>query len=197
MLSSNTDAEREAETTQVNGKLYTIAKVQSDKSCPLVAGALGITMRGFIFASVLCGAMTSAAPAIEGNVESVDSLKDFTGIWAHSEDDCKKKMSGGLDAGDLDRVQTSSYELVGICDDGLDMLYQPVNCGASGIVKQHELIEFSAACRIKDYVADKRQRVLLKVEDSDHIQFADQEFMVFGKYVRCSRSYACEKSWNK
>ena len=38
-LRSNTDAQREAELTQVNGKLYTIAKVQSDKSCPLVAGA--------------------------------------------------------------------------------------------------------------------------------------------------------------
>ena len=25
--------------TQVNGKLYTIAKVQSDKSCPLIANA--------------------------------------------------------------------------------------------------------------------------------------------------------------
>jgi hypothetical protein len=80
---------------------------------------------------------------------------------------------------------------------GSTWLYQPVNCGASGIVKQNDLIEFSAACRIKDYVADKRQRVLLKVEDADHIQFADQDFMVFGKYVRCSKTYACEKSWNK
>jgi hypothetical protein len=38
-LRSNTDAQREAELTQVNGKLYTMAKVQSDKSCPLVANA--------------------------------------------------------------------------------------------------------------------------------------------------------------
>ena len=37
LLSSNTDAERDAEITQVNGKLYTIAKVQSDKGCPAVA----------------------------------------------------------------------------------------------------------------------------------------------------------------
>jgi hypothetical protein len=39
LLSSRTEAEREAGLTQVNGKLYTIAKVQSDKSCPLVANA--------------------------------------------------------------------------------------------------------------------------------------------------------------
>jgi hypothetical protein len=36
LLSSKTD-EREAELMQVNGKLYTIAKVQSDKTRPLVA----------------------------------------------------------------------------------------------------------------------------------------------------------------
>jgi hypothetical protein len=38
LLSSNTDAQREAELTRVT-KLYTIAKAQSDKSCPLVASA--------------------------------------------------------------------------------------------------------------------------------------------------------------
>ena len=32
-----TDAEREAELTQVNGKLYTVAKAQFDKNCPAVA----------------------------------------------------------------------------------------------------------------------------------------------------------------
>jgi hypothetical protein len=36
LLSSNTDAEREAKLTQVNGKLYTVAKAEFDKSCPLV-----------------------------------------------------------------------------------------------------------------------------------------------------------------
>jgi hypothetical protein len=38
-LRSNTDPEREAQLTRVNGKLYTITKAQSDKSCPLVANA--------------------------------------------------------------------------------------------------------------------------------------------------------------
>ena len=36
-LSSRTDAGREAERTQVNGKLYTVAKAEFDKSCPAVA----------------------------------------------------------------------------------------------------------------------------------------------------------------
>jgi hypothetical protein len=38
MPPSRTDAEREAELTRVNGRLYTIAKAQLDKSCPLIAG---------------------------------------------------------------------------------------------------------------------------------------------------------------
>ena len=38
-LRSNTDAQREAERTRVNGKLYAIAKVRPDKSCPAVATA--------------------------------------------------------------------------------------------------------------------------------------------------------------
>jgi hypothetical protein len=36
-LLSKTDAERDAELTQLNGKLYTVAKAQFDKSCPAVA----------------------------------------------------------------------------------------------------------------------------------------------------------------
>ena len=39
-------AEREAKLTQLNGKLYTVAKVQSDKSCPAVAnGPAGSVVR--------------------------------------------------------------------------------------------------------------------------------------------------------
>jgi hypothetical protein len=79
-------------------------------------------MRRVVLGALLCGALSGGVAALEGQVESPDTLKAFTGIWAHSEDDCKMKMSGALDRGDLDRVQTSSYELVGIYEDGLDML---------------------------------------------------------------------------
>ena len=40
LLSSKTEAERDAELIQVNGKLYAIAKVQSDKRCPALATRL-------------------------------------------------------------------------------------------------------------------------------------------------------------
>ncbi len=36
-LSSNADTGRDAKGTQLNGKLYTVAKAQFDKGCPTVA----------------------------------------------------------------------------------------------------------------------------------------------------------------
>jgi len=43
---SSTDAERESDLKQVNGKLYTVAKAQFDKQCPTVAtGATGSVVR--------------------------------------------------------------------------------------------------------------------------------------------------------
>jgi hypothetical protein len=38
-ISSRADAEREAELTKLNGKLYTVAKAEFDKSCPAVVTA--------------------------------------------------------------------------------------------------------------------------------------------------------------
>ena len=46
VLSSNTDAEWEAELAHLNGKLYTVEKAQFDKSCPAVAtGPTGSVVR--------------------------------------------------------------------------------------------------------------------------------------------------------
>ena len=43
---SSTDAEREADLKQVNGKLYTVAKAQFDRKCPAMAtGATGSVLR--------------------------------------------------------------------------------------------------------------------------------------------------------
>ena len=41
-----TDAERDTELTQLNRKLYTVAKAQFDKGCPAVAtGLMGAVVR--------------------------------------------------------------------------------------------------------------------------------------------------------
>ena len=45
-LLPKTDAEREAELTQLNGKLYTVAKAEFDRQCPGVAnGSAGLVVR--------------------------------------------------------------------------------------------------------------------------------------------------------
>ena len=45
-LSSRADAERGAKLTDLNGKIYTVAKAQFDKSCPAVAnGPAGSVVR--------------------------------------------------------------------------------------------------------------------------------------------------------
>ena len=44
--SSMTEAQRDAELTQLNGKLYTVAKAEFDKQCPAVAnGTAGSVVR--------------------------------------------------------------------------------------------------------------------------------------------------------
>ncbi len=46
LLSSNADSGREAKVTELNGKLYTVAKAQFDKQCPAVAnGSAGLVVR--------------------------------------------------------------------------------------------------------------------------------------------------------
>ena len=45
-LSPKTQAQREGELTQLNGKLYTVAKAQFDKECPTAAtGPTGSVVR--------------------------------------------------------------------------------------------------------------------------------------------------------
>ena len=46
LLSSNADTGREAKITQLNGKLFTVAKAQFDKRCPAVTtGPMGSVVR--------------------------------------------------------------------------------------------------------------------------------------------------------
>jgi hypothetical protein len=46
LRSSNADAGREAKVTELNGKLYTVAKAQFDRQCPAVAtGPTGSVVR--------------------------------------------------------------------------------------------------------------------------------------------------------
>ena len=64
-----------------------------------------------------------------GNVTAGSAtLRDFTGVWAHSAADCEAQLSGRLD--EMDRTTSSQYEIIGICEDGLNPLHEPVECSA-------------------------------------------------------------------
>jgi hypothetical protein len=126
----------------------------------------------------------------------MDSLKDFTGIWAHSRADCKK-MSGqldreGVDLGDILIIRA-----------GRNLRRRGRHAVPARQLRRFRHREAEGPGRVQRGVPDQRlspdkwERVLLKVQGSDTILFADQKFMIFGKYVRCSHTYTCEKSWNK
>jgi hypothetical protein len=78
---------------------------------------------------LVLGLAASAAHA-----ERINSLKNFTGIWAPAEGGaappsvaCEKKLSSG---GDRTPSEARQYELLGICERGIDYLYQPVICNS-------------------------------------------------------------------
>ena len=66
LLSSKTDAQRDTELTRVNGKLCTIAKVQSDKSCPAVVNAPPSSVVRRLCRSVIFTLVQVALAAVSG-----------------------------------------------------------------------------------------------------------------------------------
>jgi hypothetical protein len=89
--------------------------------------------------------------------ERLESLKNFTGIWAPAEGGaappsvaCKKELSSG---GKRTPSEARPYELLGICQRGIDYLYQPTYCDATNITPQGTSVEFDERCTTKgDYI---------------------------------------------
>ena len=122
------------------------------------------------------------------------SLKKITGIWAHSAADCKRDIAGSLKRGEIDRVTATSYEMVGICTNGLELLFQPHHCTASSIHKISGGLEFRGRCRVKDYQLTSRFNISVKssrVISFNKKDFDKAYFWIEGSYVRCTRSYVC------
>jgi hypothetical protein len=92
---------------------------------------------------LMLGLASSAAHA-----ERLDTLKTFTGIWAPAgaappSVACEKELSSG---GDRTPSEARPYELLGICERGIDYLYQPVNCDATNITPHRTSVEFDERC---------------------------------------------------
>jgi hypothetical protein len=135
---------------------------------------------------LLGGLLAGRALALDGNVQQLGSLKQFEGMWAHSEQDCEKLRNNTFEGS-----EEKFSESIGICEKAIDILNRPVNCAATNIVSQDDVVEFQAACLVHSDSADRRERALIKIIDANTIMFTDQEFTIFGKYVRCSHEYKC------
>lgn len=132
-----------------------------------------------------------AAPADAGdNVggASATGLGEFTGVWAHSEADCKSHLSGELD--ELGNSALKPLQLIGICAGGFDLLAQPINCSTTAIEKRGNVVEFDASCRVKDYPREP-SRNRIELGSPATFKFDGENWSVSGPYVRCSQTYSC------
>jgi hypothetical protein len=125
---------------------------------------------------------------------------DLVGVWAHTAAACADFTSGKVDRLP-DRASQTPYELVGICANGIDLLYQPVGCrtdatkGASG-----NKVDVRSNCSVKDY-EPQAGTFGIDVAGPDAIAFHEDDFTgdfsIAGDYVRCERHYTCSERVNE
>jgi hypothetical protein len=138
------------------------------------------------------------------HAERLDSLKKFTGIWAPAEGGtarpsvaCKKELSGG---GDRSPSEARPYQLLGICERGIDYLYQPVYCDATNITPHGASVEFDERCTTKGQYIDEfhsritvmshRAIVLSRTPTKSGGGYSPSPKL---RYIRCSQTYSCER----
>ena len=146
--------------------------------------------------------MGGARAQCDGSDKSEEPLQDFTGIWARTSNRCDldiRKITGAwpLSLRNVDKATASKFHMIGICGNGFDLVRQPVGCIASKVVGRNKIVEFSAACRVKDYPT-KHLKIRIRVLGKDRITFNKEDFdedyfYIDGEYRRCSRSFACEE----
>jgi hypothetical protein len=119
-----------------------------------------------------------------------EKLKDFAGVWAPSAAGCQAWVSGRYE--NADKLARIAHKLIGICDHGFDVLSQPVGCDASNITRGPDSLEFSAACRVKDFTQPTvRMRVGVKGPSALAFNSRTENFSLLGNYQRCTSAYKC------
>jgi formylglycine-generating enzyme required for sulfatase activity/tRNA A-37 threonylcarbamoyl transferase component Bud32 len=118
----------------------------------------------------------------------IQLLRDFVGVWAKNDAGCQAWASDRIP----DKQTGAAYNLIGICDHGLDLLYLTVGCDASNFVWHGNAMEFSAACRVRDFMQPTvRMRVGVKNSKALSFNSRTQNFSLIGNYQRCTNSYKC------
>jgi hypothetical protein len=146
--------------------------------------------------------MLGLAPSA-AHAEHLDSLKDFTGIWAPTEGGaappsvaCKKELFGG----DRTPSEARPYELLGICERGIDYLYQPVNCDAANVTPHKTGVEFDERCTTKGSYIDefhsritvlgRRAILLTRTPTRSDGGYSPSPKL---RYIRCNQTYNCKR----
>ena len=147
---------------------------------------------------LMLGLASSAAHA-----ERLNSLKTFTGIWVPAEGGaappgvaCEKELSGG----DRTPSEARPYELLGICERGIDYLYQPVNCDATNVTPHRTSVEFDERCTTKGSYIDEfhsritalghRAIVLSRTPTKSGGGYSPSPKL---HYIRCNQTYTCKR----
>ena len=136
------------------------------------------------------------------HAERLDSLKNFTGIWAPAEGGaappsvaCQKELSSG---GNRTPSEARPYELLGICERGIDYLYQPTYCDATNITLHGTSVEFDERCTTKgDYIDEFHSGitdlghgaiVLSRTPTKSDGGYSPSPKL---RYIRCNQTYNC------
>lgn len=127
-------------------------------------------------------------------------FSDLIGVWAHNSAACSDYTSGKVDRLP-DRASKTPYELIGICANGIDVLYQPVGCRTKASnVPGVRRIEVDSTCSVKDYEAEQGH-FRIEVTGPNSISFHESDFTgnfsISGDYVRCERHYLCSERVNE
>jgi hypothetical protein len=125
---------------------------------------------------------------------------DLIGVWAHNSAACSDYASGKVDRLP-DRASKTPYELIGICANGIELLYQPVGCRTSASkVPGVNRVEVDSTCSVKDYDTE-RGHFRIEVTGPNSISFHESDFkgnfLISEDYVRCEHHYQCSERVNE
>lgn len=124
---------------------------------------------------------------LEDNSANSVPFANLIGTWAHTAEACKIETAEGLD-----NVTRRQSEMIGICGNEVDLLYEAFRCTTETVDKVGAPMELDMACRTKDYEPEK-QHVQLKSIGTNALQFSTPNFAIKGDYVRCSQAYSCDR----
>jgi hypothetical protein len=137
--------------------------------------------------AITAGGQLDAASA----ENSPSTLKELTGLWAPSKAGCEAILSKEPPP----RSVAKHFGVIGICSNGLEMVYQPVSCSARDLGNKSNVISIAAACRTKDYEPIPL-RIRISVKNPNVISFSEEDFdtnqfSLEGAYRRCNHTYQC------